>query len=239
MEPLWSSTEHSWVTTAHHSWTDTSHHSWITTARRYWTLQCPSQLHRHSCVPCCPSPAIPQIPRPFGGCHPCAQHMYRCSGCPSLAEPSPGSGEIRTGGRLGSGSLSHRAALSPGAAGSSLNAAFKRQQGLHCDAFIFTEWKLFSPMGWRGADPVGCRGRWGHWTRAYPGQSRPTRAGDVQGTQQPPAATVEIPALPLYSQVISSPDLCSEVLWSQAKPPCISQTPLGQSQPPEEHTGLC
>lgn len=39
MEPLWSSAEHSWITTAHHSWTGTSHHS--------WTSQCPPQLNNN------------------------------------------------------------------------------------------------------------------------------------------------------------------------------------------------
>lgn len=172
----------------------TSHHSWTSLCPSQLDNKCPSLLDNasahHSCTRTAVCPAAHHQPFPksqgtFGGCHPCAQHMYGCSGCPSLAEPSPGSGEIRTGGWLGSGSLSHRAALSPGAAGSSLNAAFKRQRGLHCDAFIFTKRKLFSPMGRRGADPVGCRGRRGQGTRVYRGQSRPTGAGAVQGTQHP------------------------------------------------------
>lgn len=225
------SVHHSWITTAHHSWTDITHHSWTRRCPSQLDIHCPSQLHSHTSVPHCPSPAIPQIPKHFWGWCPCAQRRYRCSGCPSLADPSPGRGEIRTGGRLGSGSLSHHAALSPGAAGSSLNAAFKRQQGLHCDAFIFTKRKLFSPLGWRGAEPVGCQGRRGQGTRVYPGQSRPTRAGAAQGTQHPAAAPVEIPTLPLCSQAISSPDLCRVVPCSQAKPHCISWTPLGSASP--------
>ena len=209
MEPLQSNTEHNWVTTAHHSWTPQ--------CPPQLDIHCLSQLDahlspqldlpvsttagyplpittaHHSCVLPAHHQPFPKSQGTFRGCHPCAQHMYRCSGCPSLAEPSPGSGEICTGGWLGSGSLSHHEVLSPGAAGSSLNAAFKRQQELHCDAFIFTKRKLLSPVGWCGAGPVGCRGRQGQGTWVYLGLSQPTRAGAVQGTQYPPAATVEIP----------------------------------------------
>lgn len=116
---------------SHQSWTPTAHHSWIlqcppqldnncspqleNNCPHSWTPHHPSQLDTHSWVPQCPSQAIPQIPRHFGGMLAlCPAHLLVLRTPGPRAEPSPGSGEIRTSKSIGCGSLSHGAAAAQG-----------------------------------------------------------------------------------------------------------------------------